>query len=441
LTALAAALLCAGVATLVATAPARAAVIDGAITSISTTSSHTAQWDQVTFQCSWAVPSGSQSGDTFSLQLPPELKWFGSTTFSLDSPDGQPVATAHADPSGAVVFTLTSYAAAHPQALHGTCQFTTLYSVVGTGGEVTLTFQVGSQVIRVPIETQGPCTQDCGPDRSSASKTMWWSDDAQTTTQSVVRGPATTADTSTVTLVDHPKPGLALDCATVTTRIGAHLDQLGDIADPRDDTVYPPTVSCTPTQATARWTDLPAGEFTELRVGSTVVDPSLSTYENTGTVTINGVDAPVSDQVRRTTAGGTGEGTPNPTTTSTTSTTSTTTSAPPTTSSTTSTTSSTTSTTTTTPAPTTTTTTTTPSTTAIATPTSTTAPPTPQTAGSLPFAVSATTTTGSTVAPATAQGLAFTGADVRDLLVLAVALLATGLGVLLLARRSQQSQI
>src|SRR5262245_17932573 len=61
---------------LLQTTAARAAVIASAITSISTSSSHTAQGDQVDFDCTWAVPDDSRPGDTFTLQLPPELRWF-----------------------------------------------------------------------------------------------------------------------------------------------------------------------------------------------------------------------------------------------------------------------------------------------------------------------------------------------------------------------------
>jgi hypothetical protein len=296
------------------TSSAGAAVIPGAITSVSTTATSVVEGDRVDFQCTWAVPDGSQPGDTFTLQLPPELRWFGSTSFSLTAPGGESVATAQADPSGAVVFTLTDYAATHPLDLHGACSFSTVYTVAGTGGDVTLSFQVGSQVIPVTVGTAASCGQTCVVDRTTASKASWWTGSAQTAVLSVIRAPASTSDSSSVTIVDTPEPGLALDCASLEPRIGAVLGSDGYVVVPGDASRYPAAVTCSPQQATVWWTGLPAGEFTEVWVDATVVDPSLAVYRNAGTVTIDGVDTPVSNQVVRTDAQGSGVGTA-PTTT------------------------------------------------------------------------------------------------------------------------------
>lgn len=151
-----AAVLVVACAALLGAGTARADTIDGAITSITTTATSTAQWARVDLGCTWAVPDGSAPGDTFTLQLPPQLRWFGSTDFALTAPDGEAVAHAHADATGLVVFTLTDYALTHPADLHGSCRFSTQYVARTTDETVHLEFEVGDEVIRVDLGTSGP---------------------------------------------------------------------------------------------------------------------------------------------------------------------------------------------------------------------------------------------------------------------------------------------
>jgi hypothetical protein len=192
------------VALLVTAAPSRADVIPDAITSIRTTATHVDEGDEVTFTCTWAVPDGSSPGDTFDLTLPEQLTWVGSRTFSLRAPDGSVVATATVDDTDHVLFTLGAYVATHTRDVHGTCTFVTLYSTAGTGHEVDLEFQTGAEVIRVAVGTDEPCTANCAGSRDDAGKDMWWLDAAQSTTRSVVWTPATSADSTTVTITTPP---------------------------------------------------------------------------------------------------------------------------------------------------------------------------------------------------------------------------------------------
>ena len=261
---------------------ARADTIEGAITSITTTATSTAQWDRVDLACTWAVPDGSSPGDTFTLQLPPELRWFGSTDFDLKGPDGQPVAHAHANPDGSVVFTLTDYVLTHPVGVHGSCHFSTQYIAETTDETVHLDFQVGDEVIRVDVGTVGSCTENCAVDRTEASKVMYWADAEQSVTQSVIRAPATASDVSDVTITDAPGPGLALDCATVAATIGKVLDAHGDVTAPRDDARYVPVIACTTQSLTVTWSDVPAGEYTEVRVKAHVTDPRSGDLQQPG---------------------------------------------------------------------------------------------------------------------------------------------------------------
>jgi hypothetical protein len=312
------------VALLVTAAPSRADVIPDAITSIRTTATHVDEGDEVTFTCTWAVPDGSSPGDTFDLTLPEQLKWVGSRTFDLRAPDGSVVAKAVVDDTDHVVFTLGAYVASHTRDVHGTCTFVTLYSTAGTGHDVDLEFQTGAEVIRVPVGTDEPCTSNCAGSRDDAGKDMWWLDAAQTATRSVVWTPATSADSTTVTITDTPAPGLALDCATVEAHIGTHLGATGKLTQPYDDATLPATVTCTPARLVVRWSSVPEGEYAEVRVNAAVTRASQTTYANAAVVSFDGIDTPVDSTVIRTDASGTGSGQVPPSTTSSSTTTSTT---------------------------------------------------------------------------------------------------------------------
>ncbi|WFR84309.1 Ig-like domain-containing protein [Arthrobacter sp. Y-9] len=300
---------------------AQAAVIPNAITSISTDSTVGGQGSQVDFTCQWAVPDGSQPGDTFTLQLPSQLRWFGQADFTLKNPAGQTVATAHASDSGLVIFTLSDFVASHPQNVQGTCNFSTLYTQVPpSGGSTQLDFQVGSTAIRVPVSVDDPCQQDCAPKPPvSPEKDMWWIDSAQTELSSTFHLPATTLASSDVTITDTPGPGTKIDCSRIVARVGTTLDQDGNIATPGDDETYPAAITCTPSLLAATWTGLPKGELIQLFVVTQVTDPTLDSYTNSGHVTIAGTDTPVIVEVRRTTASGTANGSalPSPTPTNT----------------------------------------------------------------------------------------------------------------------------
>lgn len=398
--------------------PGQAAVISGAITSITTTATQTQQYDRVDLDCTWAVPNGSKPGDTFTLQLPSQLRWYGASTFTLKSPDGQAVAIAQVDSHGLVTFTLTNYVLTHSVNVHGDCTFSTQYAVATTGENVTLNFVVGAEVIAVEIGTGAPCTQNCPPAHNVAAKSMWWVDGTQQSARSRIEAPPTTADISTVTLTDKPGPGLAIDCTSISPSVGKTLDADGLVLQPGDAAQHPAQVVCSPTSLSVRWTGLPPGEYTEVELTNLVTDPNLAKYTNTGTVTINGFIAPVGSHLARTDGGGTGVGsTPTPTT-------------PPTTPA-------------TTPPP-----TTTPTETAHATPSRTTTTPTQaggqQVTARVPVQAPSPTVASPTgrVAieelPAATPRLAFTGSSTLPSVLLALTLLGLGGAALALRTRVER---
>lgn len=288
--------------------PAGAATVPGGITSITTTTTKVAQWDVITFGCTWAVPDHSRAGDTFTLQLPSQLRWQGPLDFPLTDPSGQVVATAQASASGLVVFTLTPFVTTHPLNLHGTCTFTTQYTAVQTQpGPQTLVFTVGSETIKVPIEGTGPCTTACGP-LTTARKDMWWTDTSQTRMQALIRTPATTGTSNTVTITDTPGAGLLLDCSTARGEVGKNVDSLGRLTAPFDTGSYPAAITCGGSTAQAGWTGLPAGEHAELWVQATLSDPDLTSYRNNGRVVMDGYPTPVWATIIHSSAKGNGDG-------------------------------------------------------------------------------------------------------------------------------------
>ncbi|GAA3274059.1 Ig-like domain-containing protein [Paenarthrobacter aurescens] len=311
--------------------PASAEEIQDAEITLNTSSVVTKQWDQVDLSCTWSVPDNSQPGDTFTLQLPAELRWFGASTFDLKNPDGQTVASAAATDAGLVVFTLTDFVASHPLNVGGTCSFATQYSVdPDTGGTQDLSFVFGETVLRIPVNIE-PCTENCLPEvPTSAGKSMWWADPAQTELQSIIYMPPMPSESNDVVVTDVPAPGMVIDCSRVTPRVGMVRGVAGNIVEPFDDEQYPATIDCTPQSLTVSWTGLPKGENVELFVMTTVSDDSRDAYENSGTVTISGEEIPVGAQTRRSSASGTGQGTaiPTPTATPTPSTTATPTPSP-----------------------------------------------------------------------------------------------------------------
>lgn len=227
--------------------PANAATLPDAEITLTTESVVSSQWDQVDLNCEWSVPDHSQPGDTFSVQLPPQLRWFGKASFDLDNSNGDTVATAVANDAGLVVFTLSDFVKTHPLNVGGTCSFSTQYSQVPTVGDTEeLTFTVGSSVVRVPVAVE-PCQKDCGPEApTAAGKSMSWVDPAQTELRSVFTMPAMTADTNDVVVTDTPAAGMDIDCARVTPRIGQVVGSDGGIVQPYDNDQYPAAIDCSP---------------------------------------------------------------------------------------------------------------------------------------------------------------------------------------------------
>ncbi|MFK4637167.1 SpaA isopeptide-forming pilin-related protein [Paenarthrobacter histidinolovorans] len=289
--------------------PAQAAVIPGAITGVSTGSTSIATGDEVSFTGTWAVPDGSQPGDTFTMQLPDQLAWLGPATFELKNASGDVVAIATVDPSGLVTFTLTDFVLTHSN-VSGTFAFqTTFTKEVTTTGPETLVFKFGETEFPITVESKPACTVDCTTftPPTTPGKTIGWGDANETTVASTISTPLLTSDSQTVVLTDTPGPGLEIDCSTVEALVGPY-DSTGHITDIRNS-LYPPVIDCTPTQLTVTWQNVPAGNAFRIDLIMNVTDPNRVQYVNSGTQSVDGVPTNFTSRALGHRAGGTGDGT------------------------------------------------------------------------------------------------------------------------------------
>ncbi|MFK3669168.1 SdrD B-like domain-containing protein [Leifsonia aquatica] len=304
---------------LVATAPAGAAEIPGAISNVTTDKSSYGYSEKLVLSFDWAVPDGSAPGDTFSLTLPPELAAASLARFTLDAPDGTPIATA-AWNGRTAVFTLTDYAATHDD-VAGTGHFTAQWdhtTVTETGGPVELTF--GSTLTTVtiaPKPTPTPCTTNCGPPPVPTSRGAWkgsgWTDGSYEGTRDpssniswIVQLPGDqTGYAGPVDVVDTIGAGSAIDCPSLSVTARASLAG-GTPSSPVDASRY--TVSCTASGLHVVLDAVHPSEFIDLRYTGTITDQRLGTYSNAVTISYPGTTVTKNSTIKRTSAGGSGDG-------------------------------------------------------------------------------------------------------------------------------------
>jgi uncharacterized surface anchored protein len=304
---------------------ASAAEIDGAITAVNITQTQAGINTNMTLNLTWAVPDSAQSGDTFTLTLPDELKSV-TTGFDLLAPDGSVVATAHVV-GKVVTFTLTSYVDTHND-VHGGAFFAVRWdqSNLPTQGPVTLQFHTSTTVYTDTVTYTGVGTID----RTKPRKSGHWVDlnvhsgaDALAWTLNSPSGPF-----NKVTFHDTIGAGQSLDCATLKLQLGKTLDANGNPATvgtlPAAKII---TKTCSTTSLTVAAGPIDADQIVIVRYDVDITDPSLAKYSNSADVTVDGTSyGSVSDTVRVASAGGSGTGTNSPTTSPTVSPTSTSTS-------------------------------------------------------------------------------------------------------------------
>jgi hypothetical protein len=281
------------------------AVISNAITGVNIVESSVNNGNtSMRINVTWAVGPGVdlggsvQGGDTFALQLDPQLRATNGT-FNLTDAAGEVVATVTITGNRTATFTLTDYvndrlfttgsafwtvrfADTETPAGIKNLQFTT-----DTGDVFTDAVEVRNQFVPAPPS----------PTPTTPSKSGSFTDAGQRRINWTVAG--STGPAGEMIIADHGQtegPTWDVDCAS------ARIDPTS---------VRPTaTITCTPDGITATITDVPSGVRPILRFVGVVTDPSLSgdlVFVNTATVTTNGV----ARALRRTltqTNGGQGQG-------------------------------------------------------------------------------------------------------------------------------------
>lgn len=298
---------------------ARAAEIDGAITGVNIVQSQAGPKTNMQLDLTWAVPDSASSGDTFTLTLPPELN---SVTkgFNLLAPDGSVVAVATVV-GQVVTFTLTDYADTH-NSVHGSAFFFVRWDETNTptSGPYTLDFTTSTTVYHdTVVKTPGTGTVD----RTKPKKTGHVNQNATGTTDAlgwVIASPS--GPFNKVTISDTIGAGQALDCSSLRLQLGKGLDSSGN---PTQTVALPASKiiasTCSTTALHIEAGPIDADQIVLVRYFVDITDPSLPSYTNSANVVVDGTSyGNVSDRVRVPGAGGSGTGTSSPTSSSPTST-------------------------------------------------------------------------------------------------------------------------
>ncbi|NYE96513.1 LPXTG-motif cell wall-anchored protein [Psychromicrobium silvestre] len=306
--------LCSGVIALAAllglAGTAQAAVIPGAVTSVTVTPANPSQYDPIHVAVAWSVPDSAQAGDTFSLTLPSQLIAL-TTGFNVTNSAGQVVATAQVS-GGIVTFTLTDFKTTHT-AVQGTAYFDTNFAQVVTPGQpITLNFGTAATLTITP----GGFVP---VDRADSQKVGNWVDSqgniSITPTNRIhwiVESPQGPFNQASIT--DQVGAGQQNDCTSVTASVSTGFDAQGQILawTPLPASSYNIT-SCTATSLSATIAPVPSGQVVSIAYDVVVTDPSLSSYSNSADVTVDGLSLPVTNTVQRYAAGGEGDGSATPT--------------------------------------------------------------------------------------------------------------------------------
>lgn len=302
-------------------AAASAAEIPGAITAVTTDKTSYGYTERLKLTFTWAAPDSSVAGDTFTLDLPNELKAVTIAKFALLAPDGSVVANA-AWSGKQVVFTLTDYVDTH-DAVGGsgflTVQWDHTYTPV-TSQPVVLTFNgvAVEVIIGDKPAPQQPCTENCPPapptpTTRSLSKSGGWADGSYEGTRDEthnlnwsIRLPGNeTGFAGPIAIVDTPGVGSVIECGTV-----ALVRQTGlagsAVKSPVDPSRY--TVDCSTGTLSIQLDTIAPNEFVTVDYKGTITDQRSGVYGNSVTVTIAGESSVQQRTMKRTDAGGIGGG-------------------------------------------------------------------------------------------------------------------------------------
>ncbi|MFZ7088819.1 Ig-like domain-containing protein [Curtobacterium sp. RRHDQ10] len=312
---------------LMTASPASAAVVTGAIKTVSVTDSAggttPAQGSQLTTNITWCVPDGSRAGDTFSLTLDDHLRRLPAG-FTLDDPaTGTPVATAAIsnDSPWIATFTLMSYAETHT-GVCGTAFVRSDFDGVSTPTNTTTPFTETTndgKVFTTDITPTGPVPFDA----TQPSKYGTWTnaDQGQVDPTDFITWHIDTPDGAfdSATTVDAVPAGELwhFDCDTVRLSNGA-IDANGDyqpLAGTAGDVTDAVPFDCSDTQVTVQWPAEQAGDRYRLEVAASLdapvgsdSDPARFTNDATVTTTVGATVSQFSTSAALVQASGGGDG-------------------------------------------------------------------------------------------------------------------------------------
>lgn len=280
---------------MLASAGSNLKVINGAITSASVVQTTAAQNTNVDINVAWVVPDGTKAGDTFTLTLQPAAFWDSIVSSAFDLKDASGNVVAKATISGKVVtFTMTAYAENHIN-VKGTAKFQAKIAKDATLGNNTVTLSTPGKDFSDTINVTkgivlGDNTKQIGiePDGNGDGKPdggAW----------RIHTGAA--AKAGTVTITDTPTPGLTLDCSTIKVRISNVLQPASAVK------------NCSTTTLTVVVT-VKAGDVVDV-FGLSPFPANAQAgqqFTNTGTISIDGKNIPVTASLKYPSSGGEGSG-------------------------------------------------------------------------------------------------------------------------------------
>ncbi len=266
---------------------AHAAEIPGAIANVRTSATEVEHGQSFRLDFDWVVPDHTPSGDTFSLELPPELENANTAKISLLAPGGEIVAEGVWSGRTAV-FTLKEYVDAHPFSISGSGWFLARLdrdAVGEEGGQVTTTVAGTTITVTLVVPEPGdgggtpvdPEPQE--PTERDAYKWAYWSRDDQDTIEPegsirwVMSTPAYDRDVARITVVDEVEAaaGWQFHCDGMRSQYrkehpNSYWGGAFDLVSPVPaGTPYLTTFSYTPTRVEAVFEEVPAYDLLRAR--------------------------------------------------------------------------------------------------------------------------------------------------------------------------------
>ncbi len=285
--------------------PAQAAEIPGAISQVTVDPKDPGQYDPMTVGVNWAVPDGAKPGDTFSLQLPPELVAL-THSFELKDSSGQVIATAQVV-NGVVVFTLTDYVKTHKN-VQGVANFKTQFSKKVTPEQpIALDFGPAGKVTVTP-------SGDSPRDRNQPIKYGYWVDRSGNYSAAptnrirwVIESPRGAFNNAL--FEDQLGAGQRNDCSSLVGGVSTGFDANGEVSGWAGVPAGGLTVnSCTANAFSVNIASIPQDKIVSLSYIAEITDPAQSSFTNAADVTVDGEKLHTEAELVGYQAGGNGKG-------------------------------------------------------------------------------------------------------------------------------------